>query len=135
VSVDEPDPPGIEGGLNVADIPTGRPETLRLTSPENPPSDVDVTVRVVKPGTSTFCVPGETVNVKVGAGEPAQAERARNTFNRPPVRVRCASAGTSSVEFSRLALRAGVLKGHADNTSAAAPATIGDAMDVPLRRP
>ena len=55
------------------------------------------------------------------------------TLSRPPVRVLPLRADTSSTVFSSLALIcAAVASGKADLTNAAAPATCGVAIDVPL---
>ena len=55
------------------------------------------------------------------------------TFSRPPEVVlpdRLASGSTLASSFD---FRVAVFDGQADNTSAAAPATCGAAIDVPLR--
>jgi hypothetical protein len=43
-SVEDPDPPLIEGGLKLATAPAGNPLTLRLTVPVKPPEGVTVAV-------------------------------------------------------------------------------------------
>src|SRR5262249_35685234 len=114
---------------NVPVTPGGRPKTLRLT----PSTDVALTVKVTDVFKSSLAVAGDTLSINGAAEVVAQAVTARYTFNLPPVEVLSASDGRTSTVFSRSAFKSAVDNGHTESTRAAAPATIGVAMDVPLR--
>src|SRR5689334_21687661 len=73
VSVDVPNPPGIEEGLNDAVIPAGREDVASETLPANPNTGVTFTARLTAPPTSVVCVPGVTESLNAGDGVPAQA--------------------------------------------------------------
>src|SRR5262245_64401932 len=68
-------------------------------------------------------------------GSVAQLRRARSTFNRPLVTTRPTKAGMTSTVLSNAALSCVVVNAQPDRTRAAAPATCGVAIDVPLREP
>src|SRR5262245_24412291 len=64
---------------------------------------------------------------------PLQARMELFTFNRPPVTVLPASEAIGLTLFMRFAFRAAVFRLHLESTSAAAPATCGVAIEVPLK--
>ena len=62
-----------------------------------------------------------------------QADSALKTFNRPPVMVMPLIDGMGSTVSSSSCFKASVLKSQTESASAAAPATCGVAIDVPVR--
>src|SRR5437870_2972336 len=123
----------MEVGLKAAVMPDGRPLAARLTDPANPFTGATATVNVADAFSATFLMGGVGASVNSAAAVPEQFVSARNTFSRPPVVVFPNRAGTKSTAFRRFAFRAAVFRLQADKTSAAAPDTIGVAIDVPLR--
>src|SRR5262249_59180727 len=105
------------------------PKTVRLT----PVPDVAVTVKVTDVFKSSLDTPGETLSISGADEAAAHAVIARYTFNLPPEEVFSFSVGSTSTVLSRSAFKSGVDSGHTESTRAAAPVTIGVAMDVPLR--
>ena len=75
----------------------------------------------------------DTLSISGDCEAAAQAVTARYAFSLPPVDALPSIDGMTSTVFRRSALRAVVDNWHTDNTSAAAPDTIGVAMDVPLK--
>src|SRR5258708_3567494 len=77
---------------------------------------------------STGCV-----NATTGGRLGAQLLIARSTFSRPPVARIPVNAARVSTVLNIVFLSCEVLREHWERTSAAAPATCGVAIEVPLR--
>src|SRR5262245_20929603 len=68
-------------------------------------------------------------------GRLAQPRMARSTFKRPLVDRIPVNAGSTSTELRIAVFTCAVVSAQLERTSAAAPATCGVAIDVPLRDP
>ena len=68
-----------------------------------------------------------------GGGNDAQFRIAVFTFKRPPLAVNPVNVERWSTEFNSTFFRPAVSSAQCDSTSAAAPATCGVAIEVPLK--
>jgi hypothetical protein len=60
VICDDPDPFGMEAGLNEAVAPPGKPDALKVTVLLNPPPEDEVTVKALEPPAVTVAEVGLT---------------------------------------------------------------------------
>ena len=116
--------------ITVAVPPVGKPVTCKVGVPVTPPKLPGVNVNVVVSPAFNTRELGLACNVTPGV---AHCRTALNTFNRPPVAVFPVNTLRGSTVCNKTRFKPAVSKlPQADNTSAAAPATCGVAIDVPL---